>query len=66
MIPGTRCVFLALVGSFLSNRLKVFVVCIVAPAGCKTVLVRSFRIAPVAGASAVSSNMFSAVSTRAV
>ena len=66
MIPGTRCACLDLVGSFFSNRLTVFVATIVTPAGCKIVLVGSCRFASVAGASAVSSNMFAAVSTRAV
>ena len=66
MIPGTWCAFLTLVGSFWSNKLTVFVVIIVAPAGCKIFLVGRCRFASVAGDSAVSSDMFAAVSTRAV
>ena len=41
-------------------------VTIVAPAGCKVILVGSCRFASVAGASELSSDMFAAVSTRAV
>ena len=48
------------------KRLTVFVVYIVAPAGCKIVLVGSCRIASVDDALAVSSNMFAALSTREV